>query len=506
MTPTESREPAGPWDVIVTGGGPTGLSAATFLGGYGLRVAVVERHHGAYRLPRAVHLDDEVYRILHQLGIGEEFAAHTRPAAGLRLVDGRHRELATFARDTRTVAGLPQANMFDQPDLERLLRDNLERHCEVGLLGGHELLRLDTTDATSVTAHVRGPDGSRVALRAPYVIACDGANSTVRTQLDIAWEDLGFDQRWLVVDVRCGLDLDAWDGVHQVCDTHRAGTYMRVGADRYRWEFQLLDGESPADFTTLPALRRLIGPWVRKVPDERLDLLKCTEYTFRARVARRWRVGRVFLAGDAAHVTPPFIGQGLCAGLRDAQNLGWKVAAVLRGHAGPELLDSYETERRPHATTMIKRAKNIGRVMTGGGPAASLARRRLVPALARSRTVRRIMLDSRTPALTPGSRIQRRTPRTVRGALLPLVRLPGPDGELALVDRLLGDRTAVVALPGVDLAAVPDGPSSAWLTVDPEGCEGERLLAQWLREARVGWVRVDPDRVVAAAGPAGVLQ
>ncbi|MFE0420512.1 bifunctional 3-(3-hydroxy-phenyl)propionate/3-hydroxycinnamic acid hydroxylase MhpA [Streptomyces tendae] len=503
---TKPPAPAVPWDVIVTGGGPTGLSAAASLGAYGLHVAVVERHRDAYRLPRAVHLDDEVYRILHQLGVGEEFAALTRPAAGLRLVDEHHRELATFARDTQTVGGLPQANMFDQPDLERLLRDNLKRHSEVKVLGGHELLRLDTTDTASVTAHLRGPDGSPVALRAPYVIACDGANSTVRTQLGIPWEDLGFDQRWLVVDVRCGLDLDAWDGVHQVCDPHRAGTYMRVGADRYRWEFQLLDGESPADFETLPALRRLIGPWVRGVPDERLDLLRCTEYTFRARVARRWREGRVFLAGDAAHVTPPFIGQGLCAGLRDAQNLGWKMASVLRGQAGPELLDSYETERRPHAATMIKRARNVGQVMTGGGSAASLARRRLVPVLARSRTVRRILLDSRTPALTPGTRIQRRTPRTVRGALLPLVRLPGPDGELVLVDRLLGDRTAVVALPGVDLAAVPDGLPSAWLTVDPQGSEGERLLARWLREARVGWVRVDPDRVIAAAGPAGVLR
>lgn len=494
---------AGTWDVIVIGAGPTGLTAAALLGQYGLRVAVVERHHDVYPLPRGVHLDDEVYRILHQLGIGEAFAALTRPAAGLQLLDDRHRVLATFTRHGVTAAGLPPANMFDQPDLERLLRDRLKSLPGVGMLGGHELLHLDTTDTASVGARLRGPDGGTVELRAPYVVACDGANSTVRDQLGIGSEDLGFDQRWLVVDIRCDLGLDSWDGVHQVCDPRRAGTYMRIGEDRYRWEFQLLDGESAADFPGVAALRPLIGPWVRGVPDARLELMRCTEYTFRARVARRWRAGRVFLAGDAAHVTPPFIGQGLCAGLRDAHNLAWKLAAVVGGSAGPALLDSYEAERRPHATTMVRRAKNVGRLMTGGGRAASLARRRILPALARSRAVRHTLLDSRTPPLVPGPRVLRTTPRAVRGRLLPLVRVPGPDGEPVLVDRVLGNRATVVALPGTDLAAVPGALPSAWLTVDPHGAEGERLLARWLRDAGVGWVRVDPDRVVGAAGPAG---
>jgi 3-(3-hydroxy-phenyl)propionate hydroxylase len=493
------------WDVVVIGGGPTGLTLATLLHQYGCRVAVVERHQDIYPLPRAVHVDDETYRILHQVGIGEEFAAHTRPAAGLRFVDGRHRELATFSRERRTAAGLPRANMFDQPVLERLLRDNLARLPGVTMLGGHELLRFET-GAGGVSVHVGGPGGATAELRASYLVGCDGANSTVRERLAIGSDDLGFEQRWLVVDVRCEPALDAWDGVHQVCDRRRAGTYMRVGPDRYRWEFQLLDGESAGDYDGLPALRRLIGPWVRGIPDDHLELVKCREYTFRARVARRWRAGQVFIAGDAAHVTPPFVGQGLCAGLRDAYNLAWKLAARLRGRAVPGLLDSYEAERRPHATAMIRQAMTVGRLMTGGGRAAELVRGRLLPALARSRTARRIVLDTGSPPLTPGPRVRRRTPRTVRGALLPLVRLPGPDGASVLVDRVLGNRTAVVALPGTDLAAVPGALPSAWLTVDPEGGEGERLLARWLRNAGVAWVSVDPDRVITDAGPAGVAR
>ncbi|SEH00858.1 3-(3-hydroxy-phenyl)propionate hydroxylase [Nonomuraea solani] len=502
MTPAKTDTEA--LDVIVIGGGPTGLTAATLLGRRDLRVAVVERHHDVYPLPRAVHLDDEVYRILHELGIGHEFATRTRPASGLRLLDRHHRELATFTRERATATGLPQANMFDQPDLERLMRDNLTSLPTVKLLGGHELLHLHTGRATSVTVHIRRPDGAEASLRAPYVIGCDGANSTVRHRLGLTSDDLGFDQRWLIADIRCDLDLDTWDGVHQVCDPHRAGTYMRIGPNRYRWEFQLLNDETSADFEDIPALRRLIGPWVRTIPDERLTMIKCTEYTFRARIARQWRANRVFLAGDAAHVTPPFIGQGMCAGLRDAHNLAWKIAAALRGHAKPGLLDSYEAERKPHATAMIKRAKAMGQVMTGGGHLATLARHRLVPKLARSRLLSRILLDSRTPPLKPGPRIQRHTPHTVRGTLLPLVHLPGPHDEPILIDQVLGDRTMIVALPHVDLATVPDALPSTWLTIDPEGNKGERLLARWLRDAGVGWVQVDPDRVISAAGPAGM--
>ena len=174
-------------------------------------------------------------------------------------------------------------------------------------------------------------DSSEHDVHADYVLGCDGANSVVRAQIGAAMRDLRFEQRWLVVDVATDADLDQWDGVHQVCDPVRAGTYMRIGPTRYRWEFRLLPGETADDFRSLEALKPLISPWTSRVDDDELELIRVTEYTFRAQIADRWRRGNIFLLGDAAHLTPPFIGQGMGAGVRDAMNLAWKLAGVIAG-------------------------------------------------------------------------------------------------------------------------------------------------------------------------------
>ncbi|MBS45699.1 MAG: 3-(3-hydroxyphenyl)propionate hydroxylase [Nocardioides sp.] len=503
--------------MVVVGAGPTGLSLAALLGARGLDVVVLERHHEPYPLPRAVHLDDEVYRLLHEVGVGEEFAAVTRPAAGLRLLDERHRPLATFSRTDPLPSGLPQANMFDQPDLERLLRANVKRFPSVELVGGVEVGAVQHGAADVMVTGVR--DGRPLSVRAAYVVGCDGANSVVREAVGADWVDLGFEQRWLVVDVRTDVELDAWEGVHQVCDRHRAGTYMRIGADRYRWEFEMLDGETVADLSARPALRGLLAPWAADVPDERLDVVRCVEYTFRARAADRWREGRVLLAGDAAHTTPPFIGQGLCAGQRDAANLAWKVADAVRldavaaapgaGPAGElargraeRLLSSYEAERRPHAVAIIGKAVRLGQIMTGGGRAATVLRRWVLPRAGSSGTVVRAVLDSRSPALVAGPLVERSAPKSLRGGLLPLVPVTGPDGAPVLVDRVLGDAPVVLALPGVDEARVRLDGARGW-RLDPAAGDGERALAAWIASGGADWVRVDPDRVVRRAGRGG---
>ena len=218
--------------------------------------------------------------------------------------------------------------------------------------------------------------------------------------------NLKFDQRWLVIDIACDADLHQWEGVHQLCDSHRAGTYMRIGPARYRWEFQLLDHESVDDYATLAELRPLIAPWTRDVDDADLRVIRVAEYTFRAQLADRWCRGNVFLLGDAAHLTPPFIGQGMGAGLRDAMNVAWKIAGVRRGDLPRSALDSYQAERRPHARDMISFALAIGRAMTSGGRLGTAARSLILPWLHLVPGLRAKVTDSQTPPLRPSALIE----------------------------------------------------------------------------------------------------
>ena len=352
--------------VAVIGAGPTGMTAATLLAQHGIETLVLDRWPDVYPQPRAVHLDDEVYQILEQLGVADGFAAISRPALGLQLIDERNQVLARFRRHGRR-NGFPRANMFDQPELERLLRDNMTRYPQIQLRGGVEVVDLEPGTPARLTL----ADGE--AIVCDYVLGCDGANSMVRARIGAAMHDLKFDQRWLVVDIATTADLQQWEGVHQVCSAHRAATYMRIGEARYRWEFQLLAGESATDYASLASLRPFIAPWVPEGTE--LELVRVTEYTFRAQLADRWRRDNVFLLGDAAHLTPPFIGQGMGAGLRDAMNLAGKLAGVINGEQSADVLDSYERERKPHARTMIRLALVVGRAMTGGGRTGDLARR-----------------------------------------------------------------------------------------------------------------------------------
>ncbi|WP_019926840.1 bifunctional 3-(3-hydroxy-phenyl)propionate/3-hydroxycinnamic acid hydroxylase [Nocardia sp. BMG111209] len=487
--------------VVIVGAGPTGLTAAALLADRGVECLVLDRRDEVHPQPRAVHLDDEVYRILGMLDVAAEFAAISRPGAGLRLLDARHRVLAEFSRATTAGRhGFPAASMFDQPELERLLRRAVARRPRITLRTGVEVEQVVHERDCARAALVDRRTGDRAVVRGRFVLGADGANSIVRASIGSRWEERGFTQRWLVVDIGTSAGLGQWEGVHQVCDSYRAATFMRIGATRYRWEFRLRAGESVTDFDDLDRLDPLIRPWLGETAGADLELIRAAEYTFRACVADRWRDRRILLLGDAAHLTPPFIGQGLGSGMRDAANLAWKLAGVLHGDLPAESLDSYQAERKPHAAALIRLAVGMGATMTRGGVTGDRMRRLAVPLLARLPGFAAMVTDSATPPLSP-SMFVRPGPRTVpwrgrplTGTLCP--NLPIVPGGPRL-DRSGERRFLVLTL---------DSPSAAQeFEIRRRGAAVVRVgpdseLGAWLGKAAACAAIVRPDRTVLTAG------
>lgn len=491
--------------VLVVGAGPTGLMAANLLGGRGIGCLVAEREPAIHPLPRAVHFDDEALRILQSAGLADAARAISRPILGMQLVDARHRVLAEFDRDPEGGPhGHPESNFFDQPDLEAVLRRGLERYPHVSLHGSTEVLSLEPRpegEGGPVRATLRDlRSGALSEISAQAVLACDGARSRTRGMVGARIDDLRFEERWLVVDVRTPEPLARWDGCQQVADPKRPATYVPVGHCRYRWEFMLMPGETPAEMMQPARVNELLHPWLEGADASRVDVFRSAVYTFHALVARPWRRGRVMLLGDAAHQTPPFLGQGLCAGLRDAANLSWKLALVLEGRADEAILDTYEAERSPHARRVIQMAVFLGRAMLNGGPSAKLMDRLLHGVLRIPGLSRRLPRVS-WPAFRRGPLVLSRRRGDGAGLPLPQPRVSAPDGKEMLLDDRLGAGFALVSA-GEDPANGLAARDRAWLEALRTSFVRADELGDWLRSRFATRALVRPDRIVAATGDA----
>lgn len=349
------------FDVVIVGYGPSGATAANLLGQRGYRVAIVEQATAIYDKPRAITADHEVMRVFQACGLAEEIARNTCPHPGTDFVGVQGDVIKRFyPQPGPHPLGWEPTWMFVQPELEAVLRRGVERFPSVEVFLAHTFIDAQQDDALVHTRVRRLADDTTVELRSRYLIACDGARSAVRRQFDGAIEDLAFDEWWLVADAWLHRDAELPPRCVQYCRPRRPGTYIVGPGALRRWEIKLLPGETPEAFESEDAIRKVLAEFVDVAS---LALCRSAVYRFHALVARQWRFGRVFLMGDAAHQMPPFLGQGLCAGIRDTVNLVWKLDAVERQGARAALLDTYGTERTPHVRTIVSHAKSFGLII-----------------------------------------------------------------------------------------------------------------------------------------------
>jgi 3-(3-hydroxy-phenyl)propionate hydroxylase len=360
------------YDALIVGFGPVGATMANLLARHGLRIGVIEAELQIYDKPRALTFDHEVMRIFQACGLADRIAAFTAPHPGTHYLGMDGRVIKKFeSLPPPYPLTWPPTITFVQPEVERLLRDGVAGSATVDVFLGHQGIDF-TQDDRGVALTVRDlAQGTDRVLQARVLLGCDGANSFVRKRLDIPLEDLGFDEWWMVVDVLIRRPVELPPRSIQYCWPSRPSTFVPGPGNLRRWEIKLLPGERPEEFGRQENVVRQIS---RFVDPSCVEIWRSAVYRFHALLAERWRHGRVFLLGDACHQTPPFLGQGMCAGIRDAANLAWKLAMVFQEGAPDALLDSYEQERKPHVRTLVATAKEFGHIIGELDPEAARIR------------------------------------------------------------------------------------------------------------------------------------
>lgn len=469
-------------DVAIVGLGPAGAMLANLLGQAGLSVLVLDREAGIYPLPRAIHFDGEVMRAFQAIGLRPQVEAISRPGLnGMRFVNAEGETLmirgGTYLDGPH---GCASNYYFNQPELEQVLREGLQRFERVQVLLRHEVLAVQDEGA-QVRLTVRAPDQAEpMLLCARYVVGCDGARSLLRRVMGSPMNDLGLRQPWLVFDVllRDGAP-ELPDHTVQHCDPARPMTWCNVTGRRRRWEIMVLPDDDPVELVKPESLWRLVSRWMSP---EHAEIERAVIYTFQSVIAQGWRQGRLLLAGDAAHQTPPFLGQGMCAAIRDVANLAWKLQAVLAGQAPDTLLDSYEAERSPHVHAFIELAVRLGNIIQTTDPEQARSRD------ARFRQDQPEIFEFPAPRIGPGLWLGEAAPVA---QIFPQPRLA--DGRL--LDEALGQRFAVIGLAPA-LAAASAATQAHWQASGVAMLEANGSLQNWLQAQAAQAVVLRPDRYI----------
>jgi len=471
-------------DVAIIGLGPTGATLANLLGEQGVSTLVLERETHIYPLPRAVHFDGETMRILQSIGLQDAVKAIARPGTqGMHFVSGTGQTLLIRqGSDQPGPQGHHNSWYFHQPELEALLRQRMAQHPSVRLCLGHHTESI-AADADGVTLHsVDSHSGKTQRHRVRYVVGCDGARSAVRASINSHLQDRGLKQAWLCLDVLTHRDMPLPPYTVQWCDPQRPMTMVNKTGRRRRWEIMVLPSDDSSRLTQPDFYWPLIQRWV--TPNDAV-IERAAAYTFHSVVAQSWHQGRVFIAGDAAHQTPPFLGQGMCAGLRDASNIAWKLKAVLSGAVHPDVLTTYGSERLNHVREFIDLAVRLGAIIQETDP--ERARQRDAEFAQQGAT----LFAFPQPRLGPGAYMAH---QPSAGFVAPQFTLP--NGRL--MDDAMGHRFALLlnAAPHPQLTPAAQ-PRLHQADVSHVVAEPHSPMQQWLTQHHASAVLLRPDRYVA---------
>ena len=347
------------FDVTIVGLGPAGGTLANLLAMHGFSILILDREKSFYPLPRAVHFDDEIMRVFQTIGITKDFLKHTIINKGTKFVNSKDKVILDWPRPKKiTDNGWYPSYRFHQPDLEKKLRKKLKNYKKVSIEQNSEVKKIINSKNQVDIIYANISSHKEYIVRSKYLVGCDGANSITRKQMKTTMDNLGFTQKWAVVDLILKKKKNNLpDRTIQYSNPKQPATYCRNVGKRRRWEFAIKKNHSDKKVLSERYIWNFLKPWLKK---SEAIIERKTIYTFESAIARKWRKGRVFIAGDAAHLMPPFMGQGMCAGIRDASNLAWKIANCLRNKFNETLLNTYQSERSLNVKEYIETTMRMG--------------------------------------------------------------------------------------------------------------------------------------------------